>query len=137
MGKSKKQTVNLEDNTIVEKVDEQSEINWKSENVKISIKNDSVTKTSALMVIEDKNDSPKPWGVDFLIQKLGDNEKWVELLLNENATWVSIAMLPNENGITEMQTDWSNIYGELGNGTYRIVKYNGTNILYSETFKIH
>ena len=45
-------------------------------------------------------------------------------------------MSPNENGITQMQVDWSKIYGELNNGTYRIVKNNGTATLYSEAFTI-
>ena len=44
--------------------------------------------------------------------------------------------LRDENGITQMQLDWSKVYGELSPGTYRVVKYNGLSILYSEPFII-
>ena len=42
----------------------------------------------------------------------------------------------NENGITEMQLDWSKLYGELSSGTYRIVKYSGLSTIFSEPFEI-
>ncbi len=44
--------------------------------------------------------------------------------------------MPNSDGITEMHIDWLNMYGELKNGTYRVLKYNGTTTLYSEPFSI-
>lgn len=109
---------------------------WKKENVKILVKEDSITKISAIINIEDKNETPKSWGMDFAIQRLGDNNVWVDMITKETMTWSEISIKPNENGITEMQLDWSKIYGELNAGTYRIVKYNGLSTLYSEAFKI-
>ena len=109
---------------------------WEKENVKISVKEDSISKTSAVIVIEDKNENPVSWGVNFAIQKAGDNNIWVDMITKEIITWVEIAMQPNEKGITEMQLDWSKIYGELSSGTYRVVKYNGLSTLYSEPFII-
>ena len=78
---------------------------WKTENVKITVKEDSINKTSATIVIDDN-------------------------------TWIEIAMQPNDNGITEMQLDWSELYGELSSGTYRIVKYSGLSTIFSEPFEI-
>ncbi len=58
------------------------------------------------------------------------------LITKEQITWIEIVMKPDKNGITEMQLDWSKIYGELNTGTYRVVKYNGISTLYSESFII-
>ena len=113
-----------------------TETQWKTENVKITVQEESITKTSALIEIEDNNKTPKSWGASFAIQKLGENDKWVDLITKENITWIETAMLPNENGITQMHVDWSKIYGELNPGIYRIVKNNGIATLYSEAFTI-
>ena len=109
---------------------------WKTENVKITLKEESITKTNANIIIEDKNENPASWGMDFAIQRSWDNEKWLDMIAKEKIEWIAIAMKPNENGITEMKLDWSKIYGELSSGTYRIVKYNGLSTLYSEPFII-
>lgn len=109
---------------------------WKTENVKITVKEDSINKTSATIVIEDKNENPVSWGMNFAIQKAGDNDKWVDIITKERITWIEIAMKPNDNGITEMQLDWSELYGELSSGTYRIVKYSGLSTIFSEPFEI-
>ena len=58
------------------------------------------------------------------------------MITKEQMTWSEIVMNPDENGITEMQIEWSEIYGELNEGTYRIVKHNGLSTLYSEPFII-
>lgn len=109
---------------------------WKTENVKITVKEDSINKTSATIVIDDKNENPVSWGMNFAIQKAGDNDKWVDIITKERITWIEIAMQPNDNGITEMQLDWSELYGELSSGTYRIVKYSGLSTIFSEPFEI-
>ena len=109
---------------------------WKTKNVKITVKEDSITKTSADIIIEDKNENPVSWGMNFVIQRAGDNNIWVDMITKEIVTWAEIAMKPNENGITEMQLDWSKIYGELSSGTYRIVKYSGLSTIFSEPFEV-
>ncbi len=45
-------------------------------------------------------------------------------------------MFPNEKGITEIQLDWKDVYGELKKGTYRVVKNKNFTTLYSEPFNI-
>ena len=69
-------------------------------------------------------------------KKAGDNDKWVDIITKERITWIEIAMQPNDNGITEMQLDWSELYGELSSGTYRIVKYSGLSTIFSEPFEV-
>lgn len=72
--------------------------------------------------------------------KLGDvyikDDIWVDMITKEVVTWLEMAQKLNENGITQMQLDWSKVYGELSPGTYRVVKYNGLSTLYSEPFTI-
>ena len=109
---------------------------WKTENVKITLKEGSITKTSGIIIIEDKNEEPKSWGLNFAIQKSGNNNIWVDMITKETISWIAVSMLPNGDGITEMQLDWSKIYGELNTGKYRIIKYNGLSTLYSESFTI-
>ena len=74
--------------------------------------------------------------MNFAIQKAGDNDKWVDIITKERITLIEIAMQPNNNGITEMQLDWSELYGELSSGTYRIVKYSGLSTIFSEPFEV-
>lgn len=75
--------------------------------------------------------------MNFAIQKSGDNGKWIDIITKERIDWVEIAMQPNEDGTTEMQLDWSKLYGDLSLGTYRIVKYSGLSTIFSEPFKIN
>ena len=42
---------------------------WKNEKVKILVKEDSITKTSANILIEDKNEKTVSWGMNFEVQK--------------------------------------------------------------------
>ena len=100
------------------------------------MKKDSITKTSASIIIQDKNENPVSWEMSFEIQKAGDNDQWVDMIAKERISLIQIAMQPNEKGITEMQLDWSELYGELSSGTYRIVKYNGLSKIFSEPFEV-
>ena len=133
---NKKDTSNSKSNKQGSNNDVKLEDTWRKENVKITVKEDTITKTSAVIVIEDKNEKTVSWGMNFAIQKSGDDDKWVDMISKEVITWVEIAMQPNEDGITEMQLDWSKMYGELNKGSYRVVKYNGLSTLYSEPFTI-
>ena len=125
-------SLNEKDQELNVKLDNQ----WKSENVKITVKEDSITKTGATITIEDKNESPKSWGMNFAVQISAGNDKWEDLIIKETISWVEMLIAPNEKGITEMQLDWHDMYGELNQGTYRIVKYNGLSTIYSEPFTI-
>ena len=84
----------------------------------------------------DINENPISWGMDFAIQISAGNDKWEDLITKERISWVEMLISPNENGITEMQLDWSKIYGKLNLGTYRIVKYNGLSTIFSDPFEV-
>lgn len=112
-------------------------LSWDKEKVTIKVKELLEDNKSAIIEINDKNDNPVSWGIDFSIQKMSEgNNEWYELNSKTKIEWLKTIVSPDENGITEMKIDWSNMYGELDRGTYRIVKRNGFTNIYSEPFNI-
>lgn len=110
--------------------------NWSYEKVKMFVKNISKDKTSAVLVIEDKNEVPTSWDTNYSIQKLSEAKVWYNIKSNVTIEMLMKVMMPDKNGITEIQLDWQNVYGKLKKGTYRIVKNKNFVTLYSEQFKI-
>lgn len=110
--------------------------NWSKDKVKMIVKNISKDKTSAVLVIEDKNDVPISWNTNYSIQRLSEANVWYNIKSNNTIEMLMKIIAPNEFGITEIQLDWKDIYGELRNGTYRIVKEKNFTTLYSEPFNI-
>ena len=94
---------------------------WDASKVSIKIKEGTLTNEGATIVITDKNDAPISWGVDFLVEVKKD-DKWELAPQKAQVMWIEIAMMPNENGITEINCKWTEMYGKLESGTYRIVK---------------
>ena len=108
--------------------------NWSSEKVKMSMKN--ISKESAVLVIEDKNNIPTSWDTKYSIQRLSEANVWYDMKTNTTTQNLMKVMSPNEVGITEIPLDWKDMYGELKKGTYRIVKNKNFMTLYSEPFNI-
>ena len=94
---------------------------WDASKVSIKIKEGSVTNEGATFIMTDKNDNPISWGVDFLVEVKKD-DKWELAPQMAQVSWIEIAMMPNENGITEINCSWKALYDKLESGTYRIVK---------------
>ena len=99
------------------------------------IKDGTLTKTSATVIIEDKNEEKYNYSSWFRIDKK-ENEGWKEVnVIDEKYAFTDIAYLPDENGKVEMNTNWKNLYGKLEKGEYRLVKEvydNGNNYIYVE-----
>lgn len=110
--------------------------NWSEDKVIMKVKDVSDNKTNAVLVIEDKNDTPTSWDTYYSIQKLSEADVWYDIKSNTTVEMLMKTMVPDENGITRIELDWKNVYGELKNGTYRIVKIKNFTTLYSEPFKI-
>ena len=90
--------------------------------VNIYIKDGTLTKTSATIVINDYNPNRIVYGSEFWIEKYNNGE-WDSIeTLGNNYGFNSMAYYVDENGVLEMKQDWSYIYGELDNGIYRLVK---------------
>lgn len=89
------------------------------EGISIKIKEGTLTKTSATIIIYDRNGTKYVYGKPFYIERL-ENGIWKKLdgvgYFNEPAYFV------DRNGILVMTQEWSHIYGALKNGKYRLVK---------------
>lgn len=110
-----------EDNTLVSEINTE-QVERDIDNVNMTIKEGTLTRVSATIVIEDKNEETYGYGEWFRIDKKEDGE-WKELeLIDEDYTFTSIAYIPGEDGISEINENWEDLYGELEDGEYRLVK---------------
>lgn len=112
----------------------ENEENRNIENVKLEIVDGSVTKTGASIIIKDTNENPYSWHEEYKIQVKEDGS-WKDVEPIEEASFRDMAYVLDENGEFEQKIDWSKIYGELPNGTYRIIKpvYNILQDIYFDT----
>lgn len=84
------------------------------------IKEGTLTKEGATVVITDKNDYPYSYGEDFDIQKLKDG-KWEDLKSIGNSYINDIAHVIKEDGTTEIKLNWKDRYGKLETGNYKLI----------------
>ena len=87
----------------------------------MTIKEGTLTKTSATIQITDNNEEPYSYGEWYRIDKK-ENEQWKELDTIDNQTVPEISLPMLEYGKVERNLEWSDVYGELEQGEYRIVK---------------
>ena len=112
--------------------------NRNQENVVVEVLMDTVTRNGVTIVITDKNENPYGWGKSYkLQQKIAD--EWYDVAPQSEMIFEEIAYILDENGQLKQDIDWTRFYGELGNGTFRIVKDtydNGYIYFYSNEFEI-
>lgn len=91
----------------------------------MTIKEGTLTTTSATVIIKNKNKDS--FGTDewFQIQKK-ENGEWKELPILSLVSWIDIAYISNEDGVMELKQQWKDLYGELQPGEYRIAKQIST-----------
>lgn len=90
--------------------------------VNISIKEGTLTKTGATIIITDNNPNKIIYGTSFYIEKYENND-WHEVMpINNNYGFNDMAYYVDENGKLELEQNWEYIYGKLNKGIYRIVK---------------
>lgn len=95
----------------------------------LSIKPNTLSRYGATLVITDTNENKNSFTKWYRIDKKENNE-WIELeILNSNSDiYEENAFLTDSYGILEFKIDWSNLYGELKNGIYRIIKENNLTV---------
>ena len=131
---------NLNEDTLTKVEVPSNENIFDPEKVTIEIVEGSVTRKSAVVLITDNNENKYGWDESFRLQKKENNE-WKEMkTTNEKGLWFN-AMGHNldENNQLKLTFYYSDYYGELEDGTYRIVKpfYSGGYIdLFSDEFEI-
>ena len=102
------------------------------ENVTMTIKEDSLPHTSMVVIIEDLNEEKYTFGEEFYIEKK-ETDRWKKLeIINDDYGFNEMGYLVGEDNKLEMNQDWSNIYGKLIPGKYRLVKsvYKDSQIMY-------
>lgn len=110
------------------------------ENVKMIIKDGTLTSSKATIIITDKNQKPFIYNEWYRIEKR-ENEEWKEVsIINSNHSFISIAYNIDNTGKIEKNVDWSELYGSLEKGVYRLVKNvyddEGEEIFFSVEFEI-
>lgn len=107
----------------------------------VIIKVDSTTiKPTSISIIINNNDNEIGYGEEYKIQK-NINGEWKYLDYLPNTSWNDIAYIIKANSQTTKKLNLENTYGELGKGTYRIIKTmfseNGKKAdIYSNEFEI-
>lgn len=104
------------------------------EMVKISLKKDSLTSTSLILIIKNNSDKEIHFGEGFTIEKF-NNKKWLKLKTREDTFFNLIDNIVEKKSTAEQQISWDWIYGTLKPGKYRLVKEINNHKYYLE-FKI-
>ncbi len=130
----------LEGNAIdvpeVEREIPESEYGRNINKVNLEVDIGSLTRTGTKLIITDTNETAYFWGPGFKLQ-VKNNDKWEDVPLLTTVAFDSNKYELDENSQTIEEIDWTEAYGELGAGTYRIVKPqndNGYLELYSNEF---
>ena len=88
----------------------------------MSIKDGTLTKTGATVVITDISSRNNIYGEPYRIDKFVDGEwKTLDTIIDDYA-WISIGYTVGEDNKLELDINWEWLYGELELGKYRIVK---------------
>lgn len=89
--------------------------------VNIYFKEDTLTNTGGIVIIEDKCPNKIIYGSSFWIERY-NNGNWERLESKNDYGFNLMAYYVDENGILEMEQNWDYIYGPLDKGSYRLVK---------------
>ena len=92
----------------------------------LTLRAENVTKTGMTIIFEQSGGNPSgrlEYGAAYALEKKV-NEKWqeVETKTGQPLNWTLVGYSIKMNDITEMKIDWSNSYGELSSGLYRLKK---------------
>lgn len=108
-------------------IKDESELN-EAEGVSMTIKKDTLTRTSATIIISDNGKETNIYGENYRIDKK-ENGEWKELeKVNPNYKFNSKAYFVDKDGKLEFKCNWENYYGKLEEGEYRLVKSTKPNL---------
>ena len=87
--------------------------------ITMTIKKDTLTRRSATIVLESRSDYS--CGESYGIDKK-ENSEWKSIPPINRYPFNLLGLIPGKDGKIKCNLDWSERYGELENGEYRIVK---------------
>lgn len=91
------------------------------EGVSMAIKEGTLTKSGATVVITDISFRQNVYGNCYYLEK-EENGIWVELVPKKDLVFNSMGYFVGEDHILELEVNWEYVYGKLDSGKYRIVK---------------
>lgn len=90
--------------------------------VSMTIEKDTLTRTSATIIISDYGKETNVYGEFYRIDKK-ENDEWKEVKkAHTNYGFNEMAYFVDEDGKLEFKCDWEYMYGKLDKGEYRLVK---------------
>ena len=98
-----------------------STIKQDSDNVELIVLKDTIEATN--MVVELKNNTSYNlgYGLDYRIEKRSD-KGWTNIEANSNSSTMAVGYTLSARKSVQKKIDWSNKYGALEKGNYRIIK---------------
>ncbi|MBE6148547.1 MAG: hypothetical protein E7167_03535 [Firmicutes bacterium] len=100
-------------------VGNESNIIIDEQDVSLSIKEGTLTKTGATLILKNKSDKAFEYGNPYEIEIKKDG-KWHKINVELNFTMPAFSLKPQE--LKEIEINWSYGYGTLAPGKYRIIK---------------
>lgn len=91
------------------------------ENVSMTIKEGTLTKKGATVIITDTSNRENIYGESYKLEK-EENGVWNELKPKNDMVFTSIGYSIDSNHTLELKVNWQYHYGELESGKYRILK---------------
>lgn len=92
------------------------------ENIKMEIKEQTLTNSGATVIITDENSPTYVYGNYFRIEKK-QNDQWNILPpITKEYAFTEEGILVGKEGKLELEIKWEPLYGKLAKGEYRIVK---------------
>lgn len=92
------------------------------ENIKMEIKEQTLTNSGATVIITDENSPAYVYGNYFRIEKK-QNDQWNILPpITKEYAFTEEGILVGKEGKLELEIKWEPLYGKLAKGEYRIVK---------------
>ena len=91
-------------------------------NVKMEIKEGTLNKNGASIIIKDTNLYPFSYGYWFKIEKKVNNNWQEPKIINHEYSFPALGFNINNTGKFETNVKWTDLYGALDKGTYRLIK---------------
>lgn len=107
--------------------------------VRLDIVEESITNAGVTMIITDHNEPDFGWGPGYELLKLVKEEQWIPVEPKVPLVFNEIAYVLDDNNQWTYNIDWTNFYGEVAPGTYKLKKSvynNGYTDIYTEAFEI-
>ena len=94
------------------------------EGISMDIKDGTLTNTGVTVIITDITGNKNTYGEYYHIEKLINSNEWqiIDVIYEGNYGFNLIGYHVNEFNKLEFHSDWSNLYGKLSKGIYRLVK---------------